>query len=377
MTVARAARPFSEVRRLMLDRAHGRVPYRNPFEFTDPLEVERAFASLRSLEHGEWTAVFGALASERAERASRAEGRRDANAAKAEWLAAYNYERVARYPAPSSPEKAAAYARARDHYAKAARYFDPPLESVRIPFRGRPGEGDTIVAHLRRPAVAERPPVVVTWGGIDSYKEERRADPFVERGHAVLAVDMPGAGEAPLRGSLDAERMWDAIFDWLADRGDLDPSRIGLLGGSTGGYWATKLAHTHRQRIRAAVSHGGPAHHAFESAWIERSRASDYPFDLVESLAWTFGFATADEYVAFAPRLSLLEQGILDRPCAPLLLVNGTEDTVFPPADQELLLRHGSPKSVRLFPGGHMGLTPQTIPTIVAWLGRELARDLR
>ena len=57
--------------------------------------------------------------------------------------------------------------------------------------------------------------------------------------------------------------------------------------------------------------------------------------------------------------------------------MNGTEDTVFPPADQELLLRHGSPKSVRLFPGGHMGLTPQTIPTIVAWLGRELARDLR
>ena len=83
MTVARAARPFSEVRRLMLDRAHGRVPNRNPFEFTDPLEVERAFASLRSLEHGEWTAVFGALASERAERASRAEGRRDANAAAA------------------------------------------------------------------------------------------------------------------------------------------------------------------------------------------------------------------------------------------------------------------------------------------------------
>jgi esterase FrsA len=377
MTVVHAARPFAEVRRLMLDRAHGRVPNRNPFEFTDPREVERAFASLQSLDHGEWTAVFGALASERAERGRRAEERGDANAAKAEWLAAYNYERVGRYPAPSSTAKAAAYARARDLYAKAARYFDPPLESVRIPFRGRPGEGTTIAAHLRRPAVEAHPAVVVSWGGIDSYKEERRADPFLARGHAVLAVDMPGAGEAPLRGSLDAERMWDAIFDWIAARSDLDPTRIGLFGGSMGGYWATKLAHTHRERIRAAVSHGGPAHHAFQASWIERSRSSDYPFDLVETLAWSFGFASADEYVAFAPRLSLLDQGILDRPCAPLLLVNGMDDTVFPVADQELLLTHGSPKSVRLFPGGHMGLTPDTLPTIVGWLDRELARDLR
>ena len=374
MTFTRYVRPYGEVRAIMIDRAHGRVANRNPFEFADAAEVERALAGLRSLDPAEWAAAFGAVATEHAERARAAEGRGDPATAKTEWLAAYNFERVARYPAPSSPAKAAAYARERAHYANAARFFDPPLEIVRIPFRGRPGEGAEIVAHLRLPRGRARPPLVMHWGGIDSYKEDRRVEPYLERGLAVLALDMPGTGEAPLRGSLDAERLWDPLFDWAVARGDVDGTRVAIVGGSTGGYWATKLAHTHRERIRAAVNHGGPVHEAFTERWIERSQRGDYPFELVETLAWAFGLGGPEEYVAFAPRLSLLEQGLLDRPCAALLCVNGVDDTVFPIADHELLLRHGEPKAARFFPGGHMGNTPQTTPTIVGWVDRELRR---
>src|SRR2546428_308835 len=299
----------------MIDRAHGRVANRNPFEFTDAAEVERAFAGLGSLDPAEWAAASGAVATEHAERARAAEGRGDPATAKTEWLAAYNFERVARYPAPSSPAKAAAYARERAHYANAARFFDPPVEIVRIPFRGRPGEGAEVVAHLRVPRGRARPPLVMHWGGIDSYKEDRRVEPYLERGLAVLALDMPGAGEAPLRGSLDAERLWDPVFDWAVGRGDVDGTRVAIVGGSTGGYWATKLAHTHRERIRAAVNHGGPVHEAFTERWIERSQRGDYPFELVETLAWAFGLGGPQEYVAFARRLFLLAQGLLDRPC--------------------------------------------------------------
>ena len=361
----------------MLERANGRVANRNPFEFTDPGDVERAFATLRSLEHAEWTRTWSAIADEHAERARADEARGDGAAAKGAWLAAYNYERIARYPAPTSPLKAAAYVREKKHYANAARYLEPPLEVVRMPFRGRAGEGESVVGHLRKPRDAERPAVIVSWGGIDSYKEERRAEPFLALGYAVLAVDMPGAGDAPLKGSLDAERMWDAVFDWIGERDDLDERRVALFGGSMGGYWSTKLAHTHRERVRAAVNHGGPVHHAFARAWIERSMTSDYPFDLIETLAWTFGLSGVDEYIAFAPRLSLLEQGLLDRPCAPLLVVDGVDDEVFPIADHELLLRHGAPKRARFFPGGHMGFTARTIPTIAEWFDRELRREVR
>lgn len=43
-----------------------------------------------------------------------------------------------------------------------------------------------------------------------------------------------------------------------------------------------------------------------------------------------------------------------------------------PVADIHLLTENGSPKTVRLFPDGHMGLTPKTLPTIVDWLVRQV-----
>jgi surfactin synthase thioesterase subunit len=73
----------------------------------------------------------------------------------------------------------------------------------------------------------------------------------------------------------------------------------------------------------------------------------------------------------------LLDQGLLDRPSAPLLLVNGKDDKQCPPADIHLLLEYGSPKTVRLFPGGHMGFGPHTVPTIVAWVARCLRPEAR
>ena len=78
-----------------------------------------------------------------------------------------------------------------------------------------------------------------------------------------------------------------------------------------------------------------------------------------------------------APDSSLLEQGILDQPSAPLLLVNGKEDRQAPIDDLYLVLEHGSPKSARVFPGGHMGHTPETRPTMIKWLRDHLQRALK
>jgi esterase FrsA len=93
---------------------------------------------------------------------------------------------------------------------------------------------------------------------------------------------------------------------------------------------------------------------------------------LAETLACAFGRATAEEWVEYSPRLSLLTQGILERPCAPLLCVNGINDSVFPIADMVLLLEHGDPKSARFYPGGHMG-GGNAQAVIVAWLKEKLS----
>lgn len=49
-------------------------------------------------------------------------------------------------------------------------------------------------------------------------------------------------------------------------------------------------------------------------------------------------------------RFSLLRDGTLEKPCTRLLLVNGTEDEIFPIDDCFLCLQHGGAKIARYVP---------------------------
>lgn len=377
LVLAKYERPYSEVREILLERAkHSR----NPLDNIEYEPVRHILERLSSTDRDEWAYAFSAAAELYEERARDAARRRDDRAAAENWRLAYGFHRVARYPAPNSAGKQQAYRRSQECFLNAAAYADPPLQRVHIPFDGRAGEGREIVGYLRVPSSAVKAgrPLVIIWGGIDSFKEERRVERYLEARLAALTIDMPGVADAPLAGSEDAERMWDPIFAWVAGEegrtAGLDPSRVAVVGCSTGGYWATKLAHTHRQYLRAAINHGGPAHYAFTADWIHKATRGEYPFELAETLACAFGRTTFEEWVEYAPRLSLLTQGLLDRPCAPLLCVNGVNDSVFPIADHYLLLEHGDPKSARFFPWGHMGHGPgiDVTDTLVTWLVAQL-----
>lgn len=363
-----APRPMDEVKKELHERAKEN---RNPFLYTIYDEVAPVIEGLATVDREEWAGVFGALAGPHEERAAKAEAAGDTQTARKEYLIAYDCYHVARYPAPNSPGKRAAYRKSQENFHKAARYFDPPLERVEMPFTAQAGEGKASIGLLRKPQGAAKAPVVVIWGGIDAFKEERPTDPYLRAGLATLAIDMPGVADAPLTGSENAERLWDAVFDYIAGRPDLDAARIGIHGGSTGGYWATKVAHTHAGRLRAAVNQGGPAHFAFRADWIVKAQRGEYPFELAETLACAFDRSSGEEWIEYAPELSLLTQGILERPCAPLLCVNGVNDTVFPIADMHLLLEHGNPKSTRFYPGGHMG-GGDSQAVIIAWLKGKL-----
>jgi len=362
-------RPMEEVKKNLLGRAR---EGRNPFNFTPYEEVAPVIEGLKSVDREDWAAAFSAPAAKHEERAASAEASGDREAAARHYLLAYDFFHVARYPAPNSPGKLAAYRKSQTCYHKAARYFDIPVERVEMPFRGRPGEGTASVGLLRKPEGAVKPPVVVIWGGIDAFKEERPTESYLQAGMATLCIDMPGVADAPIAGAEDAERLWDAVFDYVGARADLDADRVAVVGGSTGGYWGAKVAHTHRERLRAAVNHGGPVHFAFTPDWITKAQRGEYPFELAETLACAFGRSTAEEWLEYSPRLSLLDQGILDTPCTPLLCVNGVKDSVFPIADLYLLLEHGAPTWARIYPGGHMG-GGNSQAVIVDWLRERLS----
>ena len=64
---------------------------------------------------------------------------------------------------------------------------------------------------------------------------------FTKKDLATFTIDMPGAGENPCLGQEPrAERTFSAAIDYLETRNDIDGKRIAVMGGSFGGYWATK-----------------------------------------------------------------------------------------------------------------------------------------
>lgn len=365
-------RTLDEVKAFLRDHLANRG---SPLNFADETAAREVIERLDGLDGERWGTAWAAAAARFEADAQAAEARGDHAAARDAYLQAYNFYFAGRFPCPNHPRKEACAVKARETFLKAAAYFDPPLQRVVVPFAGRPDEGTEIVFYVRRPPGVARPPVLLRWGGIDTWKEERNDlnERFLKEGYATVNVDMPGTGESPVKGSPDGERQYTPVFEWLRAQPDLDGNRMACVGMSFGGYWATKLAHTHREYLTAVVNWGGGLHGFFQPEWLERSRYADsYLMELGETRARMFGVPDYETYIERAHTLSLLDQGVMDLPCAPLLLVNGKEDRQAPIEDFYLLLEHGSPKAARIFPGGHMGHTPETFPTILRWLKARL-----
>lgn len=350
----------------------------HPMNSLDQDEGAALIDTLTGLDGDSWTSVWRPAADAVMAQAVEAEREGDNAVAVTLFQKAAGLYFMGRFPCPNHPAKQECADLERAAYLAQSRFWESPIERVEIPFDGNPGEGDRIVFYVRSPAGAKRPPVVLTWGGVDAWKEQMRAasDALLAEGIAVISMDNAGTGESPVRGSFDAERVFIAVLDWAAQQDNLAGQKCALLGRSFGGYWVTKLCHIIPERLICGVNWGGGAHYMFQPEWVEASRYPDsYLMELVETRMRMLGARNDEEYINLFKSLSLLDQGLLDRSCAPLLLVNGKDDQQCPYADIELLIEKGSPKSIRLFPGGHMGNTPQTLPTVVQWITDQLARS--
>jgi esterase FrsA len=346
-----------------------RVGRRAPFLHADKNEAEEALAKMPNFDGEIWASAWNALGERWEEKARAAERANNAAQAKDDFLKSYGYYGIARHPFPSTPGKHHGYAKTREMFLAASKYFDVPVERVSIPFQAK-----SIVGHLRLPKKLPAP-MILHWGGIDNWKEERHSfgEAFVREGWGCFIIDSPGTGECPLLAGPAAHQVHTAVLDYWLERPEVDTNKIAVVGASFGGHWSTKLAHLAPDKLRAAVNWGGGIHYFFQPEWQERSRHADsYLFDLIEARANLFGKKTFDELCAVMPALSLLDQGLLDKPCAPLLIVNGKEDKQVPLEDFYLLLEHGNPKTIRLFPGGHMGAIPNIFKTVLTWLHDKL-----
>jgi esterase FrsA len=344
-----------------------------------PVDASAALERIMTRDPDEWAAAWSAVAEGYMAKAKAAADPKDADA---NFVRAWRLYYFGQWPAPTSSGKKAAYERAIDAYLQHAKNFDPPLEVVRIPF-----ESSEIVGYLRMPANAPRPlPLVLAISGLDSRKEtvaETYAAALAE-GIGFFAVDSPGTGQAPLKADESADRMYSRVLDYLATRNEIDKNRIVVHGQSFGGYWAAKLAHTEAKRLAGAVAQSPPIHKTFQADFFQgRMYTREYLFDLLPASLFVYGKKSADELIAFLPKMSLKAQELLGKPTAPILVVGGTKDTQVPIDDLELLINSGSePREAWINPaGGHMGRTPDTWPdpvifrkVILPWEVRRLGQ---
>ena len=228
------------------DRIRKRVGRRSPFHLMDAAEAEGVLTELKGLEADHWAEVWSKPGARWEKTAKDAEDKGKTEEARDAYFQAAGYYGSARHPFPSSPGKQEAYRKTIENYLAAARYFDPPLERVALPLRDK-----EVVGYLRLPA--KRPAAVIMhWGGIDNWKEDRHS--FVEsilaEGWGCFIMDSPGTGESPVLASDTAHEVYSVALDYLVNRPEVDSTRIAALGGSFGGYWSTKLAHVEPERLR-------------------------------------------------------------------------------------------------------------------------------
>lgn len=375
---AQKERTLDEIKTEAIKRAENGM---YPLIGLDPADVREAFASIKTSDYDEWAAGFSAVADRYMAQAKTSESS-DSAKASALYVKAWRLYSFGRWPTPASPGKQRAYAKALEAFLAHARLQDPPLEVVRIPF-----EGSEIVGYLRLPKNVKGPvPLVIAISGLDSRKEDLSENfgAILPYGIGFIGLDSPGTGQAPIKASETAERMFSRVIDYLQTRPEVDKTRIGMDGQSFGAYWATKLAILEHARLKAVVAQSPPADATFQKDFVINKTLGnrEYLFGLGPALMSIYeGAKTVDDLAAIFPKMSLVTQGLLGKPTAPMLIIAGALDTQVPISDAYLILNSGDvPKEAWINPqGGHLGRQVKVWPdpvifrqVIIPWLVRTL-----
>ncbi|MFO1337807.1 MAG: prolyl oligopeptidase family serine peptidase [Burkholderiaceae bacterium] len=252
--------------------------------------------------------------------------------------AALYYAIAERMQAHGFEHRLAMYRRSLELFAQSRELGRENCERVEIPYGDIHLAGLLVRAEGMNRAAAEAAgpaPIVVVMNGLDSTKEMLQKSVmgtmFARRGLATLFVDQPGTGEALRLHGLPAvanTEVWASkIVDWLMQRPDVDPRRIGALGVSLGGYYCPRAVAFEPRFACGAVWGANHDWREVQQARLKREGENPVPH-YWKHVQWVFGAKDMDDFFAKAEAMHL--NGVLDRIRVPFLVTHGENDRQIP-----------------------------------------------
>ncbi len=237
------------------------------------------------------------------------------------WLRAADYYRSAEFwLLPEDPRRLATFDKCERASGKWLRYVGG--EALQVPYE----KGVSMPAYFTKPRGEGKWPVLISFGGLDSFKDElwfMTGRGAVQRGIAVLMVDGPGQGGTLRRHRIptryDYEVPVGRCIDFLLGRMDVDATRIAVSGSSLGGYYSAR-AGAKEHRLAACISHG--------AIWDVEQRFRDRGegHALANHMKWVFGAKSMAEAIDQARPFKL--EGVLDEMRCPYLVLHGGHDVL-------------------------------------------------
>ncbi len=230
-----------------------------------------------------------------------------------------------------APGRLTLYERFLAVFARGIRLAGENCEQVTIPC----GDGHLCGLWVRAEGVQGRAPVLLQLNGLDSTKEMKYRVGLprwlAQRGVSSLLVDQPGTGDAlRLRGMTavyNSEAWASPIVDWLQDRDDIDPARIGCEGVSLGGYYCPRAV-AFEPRFACGVVWG--ANHDWRD--VQKVRlANEGSFPVPHYWAhvqWVWGAKDVEDFIRIAEDVHL--DGVVERIRVPFLVTHGQKDSQIP-----------------------------------------------
>ncbi len=233
---------------------------------------------------------------------------------------------------PPGEKKYGNYRRCMQNYMEGYQRRFPTIERVEVPY-----EGTTLPAYFfRSPLATGKAPTMVCFDGLDLCKEVSVLFGGIElanRGINMLAIDGPGQGEAlRLRGipsRHDYEVPGTAAYEFVAQRPDVDPKRVGVMAFSMGGYYAPRIA-AFEKRYAAMVAWGAhfDYHAVWTARWAEMQAGGTKTTSAKFQLPWVVGCPDMETSMKKLENYRLA--GVAEKIECPTLIVHGENDTIVP-----------------------------------------------